>query len=249
MYSSILNTPYSIPVIRTLFLNLAGHSDQPREGACIACTEEEKTAAIRFIDHRIDDASLMPELDGALEEAGWTMQDIGRIACVIGPGGFTSLRMAATLANVLADELKIPEVGVHGSEVYEARHGYWLLAGSNWPQATSHKPQATSFLWLHSTRSTHLFVRGFGVYAEQWPEVVLLSIEDFLPALSSPIPNPKSQIPIPWAGELLPAHREALKDAHLVDATLRPIEEVLPEFLQGLNYENRILEPWYGRGW
>ncbi len=251
--------------MKTVFLNLASHSDHPREGACIACVEEGRTAAIRFIDHRIDDAALLPELDAALKEEGWTMQDIGRIACVIGPGGFTSLRMAVTLANVLGDQLQIPLAGVHLSAVYEARSGYWQLAIGNWQQATSHKPQANSqkpsFLWLHSTRSTHLFVRGFGAHAAQWPEATLISIDELTQQLLSLRRNISPPLPLgsvgrergsggeDWAGELLPAHREALKDAHLVDAPLRPLEEVLPGFLKGLAYEKQILEPWYGRGW
>jgi tRNA threonylcarbamoyl adenosine modification protein YeaZ len=255
IYSSILNTQYSIFVIRTLFLNLAGHSDQPREGACIACVEDQKTVVIRFIDHRIDDVQLLPELDGVLEEAGWKMQDIGRIACVVGPGGFTSLRMAVTLANVLADELGIPVAGVHGSEVYAGRLSDELPVTSDEKNKKVHlrnsklETQNSKLLWLHSTRSTHLFVRGFGAFTSLWSKPILLSIDEFLSNISSQIPNPKFPIPIPWAGELLPAHREALKDVRLVDAPLRPLEEVLPAFLSGLTYEKQILEPWYGRGW
>lgn len=237
--------------MRTLFLNLASHSVMVAEGACIACIEDDRTTALRFIDHRIGDSLLLPELDSALKDAQWRMEDIERIACVTGPGGFTSLRMAVTLANVLSDQLQIPLAGVHGSEVYEGRMSDELLETRN-----------PSFLWLHSTKKTQLFVRGFGAFAEKWPEAILLSIEEFLHCISStPVPSSGGGgVPragergpggegIPWAGELLPEHEAAVAQAGGQKLPLLPLADALPSFVVGLSYQKHAIEPWYGRGW
>lgn len=224
--------------MRLLFLDLASHSTSPGEGACIACVTEEQTAAIRFVDHRIGDDALLPLLDETLGEAGWKDADVTHIACVTGPGGFTSLRMAVTLANVLADQLKVPLAGVHMSEVYAAR------AKS---QATSDKPQErtlkadivqpVSFIWIHATKKQELFVRGFGEYTVLWPEPVLVSLDDLAAAF------PQNA---PFAGELLPEQRARLAPA---DAPLSPLTDTLPGFVRHLSYADAPLTPWYGRGW
>gem|GEM_PF-421665 len=251
-FPSILHTQYFILPMRTLFLNLAGHSDQPGEGACIACNEDDRTVSLRFIDHRIDDAALLPELETVLREAGWKMEDMERIACVTGPGGFTSLRMAVTLANVLADQLRIPLAGVHGSDVYRARSSGELRVVSDETQDSRLKTQDQSFLWLHSTRKTHLFVRGFGSFAPLWPKPVFLTVEQFSEKVL-PLPpveeGGRGDGGIPWAGELISEHEEAVTNAGGRKMPLLPLFDALPSLLTGLTFKRQILEPWYGRGW
>lgn len=51
---------------------------------------------------------LMPAIVDALAEAGGSLTDVGRIVCGEGPGSFTSLRIAASLAKGLADASAIP---------------------------------------------------------------------------------------------------------------------------------------------
>lgn len=213
--------------MRLLFLDLASHSSAPDAGACIACVTEEKTAAIRFVDHRIGDDALLPLLDETLRDAGWKDADLTHIACVTGPGGFTSLRMAVTLANVLADQLRIPLAGVHLSDLYAARIE---------PLATSQSPE-TSFIWIHATKKQELFVRGFDTYAGLWPEATLVSLDDLVATF------PQNT---PFAGELLPEQRARLVPA---DAPLSPLADTLPGVARHLSYADAPLTPWYGRGW
>lgn len=210
--------------MRTLFLDLASHASSPGEGACIACVGEEKTASIRFADHRIGDDGLLPLLDDVLREAGWTEKDIARIACVTGPGGFTSLRMGVTLANVLADQLRIPLAGVHLSEVYAAR-------------ADDRRSPPASFIWLHATKKKELFVRGFGDYMPLWPEPVLIPLDDLVAAY------PRNA---PYVGEVLPDQLAALQPSPL---PLAPLADALPAILQRCTYADQPIAPWYGRGW
>ena len=221
------------------FLDLASHSGRPSEGACMACVSDTKTEAVRFIDHRITDKELIPEFSALLKETKWNEKDISHIACVTGPGGFTSLRMAVTMANVLADQLQIPLAGIHLSDVYEARVGsYELRATRKLPLITQNSK--LNFLWLHATKRDSLFIRGFGTYKKKWPEATLLNLDDLL----QEIPEGAT-----IAGEVLPEQRAQLLQKNLREMPLLPLSDALPKLLTDLSYEKKPLEPWYGRGW
>jgi tRNA threonylcarbamoyladenosine biosynthesis protein TsaB len=55
---------------------------------------------------------LLPLIAEALAAAGATWDDIDRIACGIGPGGFTGLRLGIATARALAQSRDLPLVGV-----------------------------------------------------------------------------------------------------------------------------------------
>ena len=207
--------------MHTLFLDLASHN------GFLAAVTADAVVASHAVDHRIGDHELIPLIETVLSEAGWTYADLTHVACVTGPGGFTSLRVAVTCANVLADQLRIPSAGVHLSELYRERSAV--------------SDQRSDVYWLHSTKKDQLFVRG-----GQWKEPSLVVLADFLQSC------PKK---LSWCGELIDEHRKAIADvADMVslsnhESPLRNIEEILPAFLAGLHYERKPLEPWYGRGW
>ena len=77
--------------------------------------------ASEFVHARISDADLIPLVEQVLKAAGWEYKDIDAVACIVGPGGFTSLRVAVAFANTLGDQLGIPVAGIHLSELYRAR--------------------------------------------------------------------------------------------------------------------------------
>lgn len=60
-------------------------------------------------NHSVD---LLPAIQRVLATAGWSFQDLDRIAVAQGPGSFTGLRIGITVGKVLADMLKIDLVGV-----------------------------------------------------------------------------------------------------------------------------------------
>ena len=220
--------------MRILFLDLASNSQTLGQGACIACVSDGKTESIRFIDHRIGDDGLMPMIDTVMKEAGWADRDLTHIACVRGPGGFTSLRMAVTLANTYADQLQIPVAGIHLSDLY--REGL-AVSGQHTGGANRLSLTAPS-VWLHSTKKTQVFARSFG--GGPWPEPTLLSIDELLVQM----PEGASVI-----GEILPEHRQAISSMHPVYPDIRSIPDILPAFLVKLAYSDSSLVPWYGRGW
>lgn len=55
---------------------------------------------------------LMAVIDEALEQAGKTYADLGRIAVSTGPGSFTGVRVAVSAARGFSLALKIPAVGI-----------------------------------------------------------------------------------------------------------------------------------------
>ena len=184
------------------------------------------------IDHRIDDAALVPQVEDLLSRAKWSYHDLTHLACVVGPGGFTSLRVAVALANALSHELGVPSCGIHLSDVYCAR--------VQPPAETSTSPLAHDFLWLHSTKKNELFIRGFGAFAKKLPEPVCITLDElhstFMPGTG-------------WMGELIPEHEEIVKSLNGEVLPLRSPDDVLPGFLKKQIFKKQILQPWYGRGW
>ncbi|MBK8457825.1 MAG: tRNA (adenosine(37)-N6)-threonylcarbamoyltransferase complex dimerization subunit type 1 TsaB [Phyllobacteriaceae bacterium] len=57
-------------------------------------------------------AALSDVIDEALESAGKSYRDIGRVASTVGPGSFTGVRIGVAAARGLALALAIPSVGV-----------------------------------------------------------------------------------------------------------------------------------------
>jgi tRNA threonylcarbamoyladenosine biosynthesis protein TsaB len=66
---------------------------------------------------------LMDFVDAALDAAGVTLQDVGRIAVTIGPGSFTGIRVGVAAARGLALALDVPVVGVSRLSAIAAQHG------------------------------------------------------------------------------------------------------------------------------
>lgn len=219
--------------MKCLFIDVASGS------GLLVCAIEKKVVAFQSIDHRISDSELLRVVKNVLQEACWKYMDIAHIACVIGPGGFTSLRVGVSFANALGAVLGIPVAGVHLSDLYAAR-----IRGQR---------KFNSFLWLHSTRKHELFVRGFGKFARKWPKPVCMEIPKFLKTLRGV--HIRS---LWWVGELLPEHKQVLGTVGAWHGStelttgampLQPLQRVLPTFLGFLKYKKQVLKPWYGRTW
>jgi tRNA threonylcarbamoyl adenosine modification protein YeaZ len=201
--------------MRCLFLDIASH-----QGA-IACTDDTQTVSFEPAAPGMRDDALLPVLQSALANAKWSWKDLTHIACVTGPGGFTSLRVGAACANTLADQLAIPIAGVHLSDLFRARC------------------EEENFLWLHSTKKHEVFVRGFGIHTKLWPEPTHCTVELLAESL------PKQAL---FAGELIPDHLAALAGCKLQNAPLLPLQKILPAFVASLPYSDSPVHPWYGRG-
>lgn len=201
--------------VRTLYIDLAG-----AERSFALVDDAHVVGGVSVEDHRAED-KLMPAIDALLKDAGWNREDLTHVAAVTGPGGFMTIRVAVSLANAIAFALGIPSTGLHLSDVWRAR------------------VKQKDCVWLHSTKKTHAFVRGFGAFAKQWPEAVLQPIGD----IAAAVPDGTA-----WMGELIPEHLAALTHTKRVtDAA--PLADVLPLLLKSAAFApGGKLEPWYGRG-
>ncbi len=195
----------------TLFLDLAS-SDK-----IFALVGDKKTELIVPIDDQKQEEVLMETLESMLLTQHKTFSHLTHIACVVGPGGFTSLRVGVALANALSYSLDIPSTPIHLSDLYAIRIS------------------RQDFVWVHTTKKTHLFVQGFGAYRSFASEATLMKLDDLLTS----VPSNAHVI-----GEVIPEHRERLH-LHTLD---RSLEETLPSFLTRKTYQKgQILMPWYGR--
>jgi tRNA A37 threonylcarbamoyladenosine modification protein TsaB len=200
--------------MKTLFLDIAS-SD-----ALVACVEGGARKSVARVDRKVREAGLMDAVKTALGDAKWNGEDLRRVACVVGPGGFMSIRVGIAFANALAWARGLPMAGIHGSDLIRAR------------------ANAGDFLWIHSTKSGEVFVRGFGSLTPRWPEPIHVTLDVLLSRFSSGDAV---------AGELLPEHRDALVAAGAAVLPLAPEESVIGPLCEGLFYAEKPLIPWYGR--
>lgn len=202
-----------------LYLDVASHN------GTLACVTDKKVIAIDAVDHRIDDAELIKRIEEILKKAEWEYADLTHLACVTGPGGFTSLRVGVAAGNALAWALKIPVADVKLWEVYEER------------KEAKDAQETKETVWLHSTKKTHVF---FKTTHDAEPKCVSLD------ELRDAVENAKFS----WIGELIPEHQEFVRQLGMTEIPVAPLQDLQPSFLSGLRYsEDVTLLPWYGRGW
>ena len=61
---------------------------------------------------RSAEAALWPALEALLKKAGKRLEDLGAVACIVGPGRFTAVRLGVTFSDMLARTRAIPAVGL-----------------------------------------------------------------------------------------------------------------------------------------
>ncbi|MDP1660298.1 MAG: hypothetical protein Q8L55_00135 [Phycisphaerales bacterium] len=75
--------------------------------------------ALVEVDRDRDD--LVPAIERLMAATGRTLRDVGRVAASVGPGGFTSTRVACATAAMLAEGLGVPAVAVPSALVASER--------------------------------------------------------------------------------------------------------------------------------
>ena len=222
----------------TLFLDTASNSH-----SLALCTESELLLRVPLKTH--SDTDLVPAIENILKEKDFTYKDLTHLASVIGPGGFTSLRVGVTAINIMSDTLSLPSTGIHLSDWWSTRvmnvgaprWGAQLesIAASGRASGAPLHASPQNFLWLHSTRRTQIFVKGYGTDGTVTP-VGTFGLEDAV------------QLQGPYVGELIPEHQKLLtRCSPILEEELMPLIEFLPGFLAKLPYGKRQLLPWYGR--
>lgn len=83
----------------------------------VAITEDtKKIIELQSHDEKTHSVKLMPMIDEALKNANLTLSDIDLLACSVGPGSFTGVRIGIATAKAFADIKNIPVVSVSSLE-------------------------------------------------------------------------------------------------------------------------------------
>lgn len=78
--------------------------------ACSACVlKDGKILASRYLNTGLTHSqTLLPMIEGVLNDSGLTMDDVDRIGVTVGPGSFTGIKIAVATAKGLAHKNKTP---------------------------------------------------------------------------------------------------------------------------------------------
>ena len=193
---------------------------------------DDKTVADRRIDDHAKEQELVPVIEALLKESGSTYKTLNRIAAIIGPGGFMSLRVGLSLANTLAWSLRIPIAGMHLSDLWFARLS--TSPPSPLPDIRERGgPKGRGeVVWLHSTKKTALFLRK-----SPEEETILLTLDEAVKEITKGSH---------YVGELL-EEQEKFLEAQKTQK-IKSVGGVLPALVDRLEFRNTSLIPWYGRG-
>lgn len=83
----------------------------------VAITEDEKTLIeLHNDDEKTHSVKLMPMINEAFKRTGLTLDNIALLACSVGPGSFTGIRIGIATIKAFADVKNIPVVGVNSLE-------------------------------------------------------------------------------------------------------------------------------------
>ena len=85
---------------------------------CSVCIYEDNHVIINLNndDEKTHSVKLMPMVDQAFKETGLSLDDISLLACCIGPGSFTGVRIGISTVKAFADVKNIPVVGITSLE-------------------------------------------------------------------------------------------------------------------------------------
>lgn len=79
---------------------------------------EGKLAYLVWPAHRQLAETVHVKIDEVLKSQDKNLNDISGIVVFKGPGSFTGLRIGLSVANALADSLKVPIIGLEGEELW-----------------------------------------------------------------------------------------------------------------------------------
>ncbi len=91
--------------------------DSSTEACSVAILDNDKIYQRYQLAPRRHAELLLPMVDELLKESGLSLPDLDAIACCVGPGAFTGLRIAVSVAQGLAFASKLPCIAVSSLEI------------------------------------------------------------------------------------------------------------------------------------
>lgn len=120
-----------------------------------AAAEEDRLIAEWTVQRRLTHSEqLIPHIDGMMKEAGIGKRDITAIACAIGPGSFTGLRIGLATAKMAARIWGVPLIGVDTLEGIA-----WNMAGAQ-----------AFILPLEDAQRGNVYAALYGAFGDMWLE-------------------------------------------------------------------------------
>lgn len=102
---------------------------------CTVCILEDNNVIIELHsdDEKTHSQTLMPLIDKMFKETNLTLTDIDMIACCVGPGSFTGVRIGISTAKAFTDVYNFKTVGVSSLEglAYNIKDDICLFKNSN----------------------------------------------------------------------------------------------------------------------
>ena len=91
--------------------------DTSSDVCSVAILEDDNLIKELYItDSKTHSENLMPLVDKLFKETGLQLSDMGAIACSIGPGSFTGIRIGIATVKAMAEVFNLPVIGVTSLE-------------------------------------------------------------------------------------------------------------------------------------
>ncbi len=179
-------------------MRVLGIETSSRRGSVALVEGGRPVLALVYEGEKAHAEHLLPLVDRAFADAGWPKSSVDRIACGVGPGSFTGLRVGIALAQGIAVGLGRPALGV-GALRAMARAVPDALAGLRCA--------------MIDARKAELFVAAYDAAGAEHvaPRTVpRAAVSDFVATLAAPVViagEVAAELSLP-----APGHRSALSD-------------------------------------
>lgn len=85
----------------------------------VGISENKVIDSVSYEAWQCQSEHMIPEIDNLLKKNNFTRKDIGKVIVSIGPGSYTGIRIALTIAKVICFSLSIPMVTLSSLEVLQ----------------------------------------------------------------------------------------------------------------------------------
>ncbi|WZY00468.1 tRNA (adenosine(37)-N6)-threonylcarbamoyltransferase complex dimerization subunit type 1 TsaB [Bacillus sp. FSL W7-1360] len=110
---------------------------------------------------------LMPTVESLLQEVEMVPKDLARIVVARGPGSYTGVRMAVTVAKTLAWTLEIPLVGV-STLMYMAQAGKYVAHAVVVPLIDARRGNIYTAAYRFEKGQTHVVLPEIHIHRDVW---------------------------------------------------------------------------------
>lgn len=176
----------------------------------VAITEDtQKIIELHSNDEKTHSVKLMPMIDEAFKSTNLSLDDINLLACSVGPGSFTGVRIGIATVKAFADVRNIPVVSVSSLEGLA-----YNMIDENTPIAAL---ASTLFCSIIDAKNNNVYCGLYRYYnncLNQTTDLIAEDIDTVISKISTTINTFNSQFKyITFVGDGAIIHRELLKNS------------------------------------